>query len=389
MERKARQTLNTILGWVGYGLGYSEDHNVALTGRQSRKGTKVEAEHEITAARVVAIAKEISDLHVLSADRQIVLTQLALAGEPTERARETAAAQVTEAVQEIADLRTELAEHRESAEQVREAAAAKVTEVTGELADLGAQLAGLNDSAERGREAAAAKVTEVTGELADLRTQLAELREPTERAREATPERVNEVVQEIADLDRQWADLRHRIEQPGDGSEPELRARPEKPGSTASSQPETPSASPIERGGGPVSIFGPPSSENPSAGFDGDGANASSFFRWPSLLAFPNSLATHMPRFLTRLGRQNTEALSESVGRPPERAVPVAVERLRGMVRSDTVDIAPVTVAFDEPPDEGGHGGSGMQCEFNRSVQQCPRVYPPASDSRVSCGAGC
>ena len=229
MERKARQTLNTILGWVGYGLGYSEDHNVALTGRQSRKGTKVEAEHEITAARVVAIAKEISDLHVLSADRQIVLTQLALAGEPTERARETAAAQVTEAVQEIADLRTELAEHRESAEQVR--------------------------------EAAAAKVTEVTGELADVRIQLSALREPAERAQKATAARVTEAVQEIADLDRRWADPRQRIEQPRDGSEPELRPRPEKPGPTASSQPETRSASTIERGGGPTSTFGPPSSE--------------------------------------------------------------------------------------------------------------------------------
>ena len=54
--------------------------------------------------------------------------------------------------------------------------------------------------------------------------------------------------------------------------------------------------------------------------------------------------------------RQDTEDLSESVGRPPEREVPVAVERLREMVRSSTVDIAPVTVAFDEPPDDGGSG---------------------------------
>ena len=37
------------------------------------------------------------------------------------------------------------------------------------------------------------------------------------------------------------------------------------------------------------------------------------------------------------------------------------------------------------------HGAimAGFNCEFNRSVQQFPRVYPPASDSRVSCGAGC
>ena len=33
--------------------------------------------------------------------------------------------------------------------------------------------------------------------------------------------------------------------------------------------------------------------------------------------------------------------------------------------------------------------GTGLHCRFNRSVQQCPRVYPPVSDSRVSCGVEC
>ena len=31
----------------------------------------------------------------------------------------------------------------------------------------------------------------------------------------------------------------------------------------------------------------------------------------------------------------------------------------------------------------------GYGCRFNRSVQQCPRVYPPASDSRVFCEVWC
>ena len=30
-----------------------------------------------------------------------------------------------------------------------------------------------------------------------------------------------------------------------------------------------------------------------------------------------------------------------------------------------------------------------QRCRFNRSVQQCPRVYPPASDSRGSCEVWC
>ena len=36
---------------------------------------------------------------------------------------------------------------------------------------------------------------------------------------------------------------------------------------------------------------------------------------------------------------------------------------------------------LDEPPP--------FSCQFNRSMQQSPRVYPPASDSRVSCGVAC
>ena len=30
-----------------------------------------------------------------------------------------------------------------------------------------------------------------------------------------------------------------------------------------------------------------------------------------------------------------------------------------------------------------------FDCRFNRSMQQCPRVYPPGFDSRVSCVAAC
>ena len=66
-----------------------------------------------------------------------------------------------------------------------------------------------------------------------------------------------------------------------------------------------------------------------------------------------------LPRFLTRMVRKDTEDLSKSLGRSPEREVPIAVERLRRMVRSDTLDTAPVTVAFDEPPDEGDDGSAG------------------------------
>ena len=33
--------------------------------------------------------------------------------------------------------------------------------------------------------------------------------------------------------------------------------------------------------------------------------------------------------------------------------------------------------------------GRYKRCRFNRSVQQCPRVYPPASDSRVFCEVWC
>ena len=33
--------------------------------------------------------------------------------------------------------------------------------------------------------------------------------------------------------------------------------------------------------------------------------------------------------------------------------------------------------------------GKVIGCRFSRSMQQSPRVYPPASDSRVSCGVGC
>ena len=308
MERRTRHTLNTILGWVGYGLSNCGT-TPALTGRQNSKGPLAEAEPQITAARVATIAEEISDLRVMSINRQIVLSQLALVGEAAEQGRDATATKLARVADELADLRSQLSALRESTERAPETAA-QVTDVTAEIADLDARLARLNESAEPGREATAA--------------------------------RVEEVVEQSADLGRQWADLRQRIEQPGNGSDPELRARPEKPGRTASSQPETPSASTIERGGGPVSTVGrPPSSKNPSASIDGDGANASSFFRWPSLLAFPKVLATHMPRFLTRMRRQDTEDLSESVGRPPEHEVPVAVERLRKMVRSDTLDIAP------------------------------------------------
>ena len=328
MERRSRHALNTILGCVGYGLGYSEDHNVAVGDGRVENGPRADT------AKVKAAPKRVVEL-----------------GNWQSRPK------ATEVITEAPDGRRQLAGLREPAEQARAASLATVVE---DVAGLCTQLAELRESAERDRDGTAVRINRVADEIADLRTQLAGLNESAEPGREATAARVEEVVEQSADLGRQWADLRQRIEQPGNGSDPELFARPEKPGRTASSQPETPSASTIERGGGPVSTVGrPPSSENPSAGFDGDRANASSFFRWPSLLAFPKVLATHMPRFLTRMGRQDTEDLSESVGRSPEHEVPVAVERLRGMVRSDTLDIAPVTVAFDEPPDDGGDGGSG------------------------------
>ena len=243
MERRTRQTLVTILGWVGYGLSYSEDHDVAVADGRVKNGPRTDT------AEVKAVPKRVEEL---------------------------------------------------------------------------------------GNWQSRPQATEVITDAADGRGQLAGPQEPAERVREATATRLNEAVQKIADLGRQWADPRQGIEQPGNGSDPELRARPEKPGRTASSQPETPSASTIERGGGPVSTVGRPlSSQNPSAGFDGDGANAPSFFRWPSLLAFPKVLATHMPRFLTRMGRQNPEDLSESIRRPPEREESVAVARLRRMLEAD------------------------------------------------------
>ena len=87
----------------------------------------------------------------------------------------------------------------------------------------------------------------------------------------------------------------------------------------------------------------------------------------------------HLSRFFTRKVRQDTRDSSESDEKPPAREVPIAVERLHGMlqadversreiVRSGALGTAPATVAFGEPPDKGRDSSSatGLQTGYER-----------------------
>ena len=293
MERKTRQTLNTVLGWVGYGLGYSADDDVTVTdGRDANVPRTDTADVEAIPKRVLEIGSWQSRARATEVTTETAPghVQLAELRDPAEQARAASSASLAALVEDIADLRTQLGALRESTEQAR---TAQDSEVTGAIADFRTQPGAPRESTEQARTA---QDSEATGAIADLSTRLAAKREPTEVAR-------------------------------GDGSEPELLPRPEKPSPTASSQPETPSTS-TER------------------------------------LEFPNSLAMHLSRFLTRKVRQDTRDSSESDEKPPACEVPIAVERLHGMlqadversreiVRSGALDTAPATVAFGEPPDKG------------------------------------
>ena len=166
----------------------------------------------MTPARVAAIAEEISDLRVLSTNRQIALAQLALLAEPGKLERAAAAAKLAGVTTELVELRTQvqaLAALKASTAETRNASATQVAAMTAELAELRGRVAALEAPAAEARAATTTQFAEVTTELGELRTQVQALDEPIAQARQLAP-RVGQVTDGLADLLRSWTRSEHR-----------------------------------------------------------------------------------------------------------------------------------------------------------------------------------
>ena len=88
-------------------------------------------------------------------------------------------------------------------------------------------------------------------------------------------------------------------------------------------------------------------------------------------------------------GESEEEEEEEESNEEEGERVPLCHVTGNGTYRPITVNISAVPAHMAHGDGEPGAIVPNSDCRFNRSMQQCQRVYPPGFDSRVSCVAAC